>query len=120
MRSRHRMGLILRAPHSEHRNYALRTAFGCSRYPAFVVMVQAAQLSKLDNASVTWRLRSSWFGSVFGQCQMGAPPMIIFDVSGKVLVHRPLAEHDHMIQALAADRADEAFDVGPLPWGPRR
>jgi hypothetical protein len=31
------------------------------------MMVQATQLSYFDNASIDWRLRPSWFRSVFGQ-----------------------------------------------------
>jgi len=84
------------------------------------MMVQAAQLSPLDDASLDWQLRSAWFWSVFGQRQMGAPLMIIIRISGKVMVQRPLAENDHVIQALAADGADEPFDVRPLPRRPRR
>jgi len=41
--------------------------FECSRCAAFVMMVQATQLSYFDNASIDWRLRPSWFRSVFGQ-----------------------------------------------------
>jgi len=33
-------------------------------------------------------------------------------------VQRRLVEHDHVIQALAADCPDYAFHVNPLPWGP--
>ena len=39
----------------------------CSRHATFVVMVQATQLSNLNNGSIAWRLRSSRLGSVFGQ-----------------------------------------------------
>jgi len=44
---------------------------------------------------------------------MCAPPMVIICIRRKVLVQRSLAEHDHLIQALAADRADQPFDVRP-------
>jgi len=36
-----------------------------SRCAAFVMMVQATQLSDFDHASIDWRLRSSGCGSVF-------------------------------------------------------
>ena len=84
------------------------------------MMVQAAQLSQLDPASLDRQVRSARFWSVFAQCQMGAPLMIIIRISGKVMVQTSLAENDHVIQALAADGADEAFDVRPLPRRPRR
>ena len=41
------------------------------------MMVQAAQFPQLDDASLDWQLRSAWVWSVFAQCQMGAPPMVI-------------------------------------------
>ena len=41
--------------------------------------------------------------------------MVIICIRRKVLVQRSFAEHDHLIQALAADRADQPFDVRPLP-----
>ena len=31
-----------------------------------------------------------------------------------------LAEHDHMIKALASDRADQSFRIAVLPWRSRR
>jgi hypothetical protein len=30
----------------------------------------------------------------------------------------PRVEEDEMVQAVPADRADQAFDVGILPWTP--
>ena len=62
--------------------------------PANVMMVQDAQRSEFDDASLDWHLRSAWFPSVFVQCQMGAPPMVIIRISRKIPVQRPLAEHD--------------------------
>src|SRR4029079_8750048 len=32
----------------------------------------------------------------------------------------PLAEHDHMIEALASDRADQSSSIAVLPWRSRR
>jgi len=46
--------------------------------------------------------------------------MVIICIRRKVLAQGSLAEYDHMIQALAADRADQPFDVSPLPRRPRR
>jgi hypothetical protein len=34
--------------------------------------------------------------------------------------HRRFVEDDHVIQALAPNRADQALDVGALPRRPRR
>src|SRR5215472_4952091 len=49
---------------------------------------------------------------------MSAPPMVIICIRRKVLVQGSLAEYDHMVQALAADRANQPFHVSPLPRRP--
>ncbi len=84
------------------------------------MMVQATHLPYFDHVSLGRWLRSSWFWSVFVERQMGAPAMVIVCIRRKVPMQRSLAEHDHVIQALAADRADQPFDVSPLPRRPGR
>ena len=46
--------------------------------------------------------------------------MVIICIRRKVLVQRSLTGHNHMIQALATDRADQPFDVSSLPRRPWR
>ena len=41
--------------------------------------------------------------------------MVVGEVSGEDAVEMPLAEHEHVIQALAPDRADEPLHEGILP-----
>ena len=46
--------------------------------------------------------------------------MVVIQITGKQPLQMRLIEHNHMIEQLAADRADEPFDVGVLPeraWG---
>jgi len=37
-----------------------------------------------------------------------------------VTIQTGLVENDHVVDALAPNRTDHAFDVGPLPGGARR
>src|SRR3954447_23110619 len=36
------------------------------------------------------------------------------------MTQMPLAEHDHMIKAIASDRANQSFNIPVLPWRSRR
>src|ERR1035437_5730102 len=51
---------------------------------------------------------------------MRPAPMVVGDEVLKVSIQTALAEYDHVIQALAANGPDHAFDIGVLPWRPRR
>jgi hypothetical protein len=46
--------------------------------------------------------------------------MVIAEVAGKDAMQVSLAEDEHVIQALAADRTDEPFREGILPRAVRR
>ena len=46
---------------------SLRRRLEDLRGAAFVMMVQATQLSYFNDVSIGWQLRSSWFWSVFGE-----------------------------------------------------
>src|SRR5450631_3299271 len=41
--------------------------------------------------------------------------MVVVEVPGQDSAQVGLVEHDHVVHALATNRADEAFDVGILP-----
>ena len=45
--------------------------------------------------------------------------MIVVHEALQVTVQTPFAEHNYLVQALAADGADDPFDISPLPGGPR-
>ena len=51
---------------------------------------------------------------------MSAPAVVIANVSCEGLPQRSLSKDDHVIQALAANRTNEPFDVGPMPRRSRR
>lgn len=83
--------------------------------PAFVSMVKTADVGNGDHRSKFRRLHGSRLRGVFGQRQMCPGLVIIRDKHLYMPVKRSLVEDDHMIQALAAYRADDALDVGSLP-----
>ena len=81
---------------------------GCA---PFVPMMQPTDLRNGDDPSSVWRLDRSGFRTVFVQRQMCAAPMIIFEEPFEVLVQAAFVNYDHVIQALAANRADDSFHV---------
>jgi hypothetical protein len=46
--------------------------------------------------------------------------MVISAISRERAAERALAEYNNMIQAFAANGANEPFHIGPLPWRPGR
>ena len=79
-------------------------------------MVEAADFSNgNDRSKLRWLHRSSFRG-VFSQREVRPAVVIIRDKRLHVLVQESFVEHDHMIQTLAAYRADDALDVRSLPW----
>ena len=54
-------------------------------------------------------------GRILLQAKMRTTPMIVAHETAQVPAETLLVEHDHMVQALASDRADYPFDIGTLP-----
>ena len=52
---------------------------------------------------------------IFVQRQMGSDLVVVGGVSFEDPPQVPLAEHDDVVQALVADRADRALDVSVVP-----
>ena len=59
-------------------------------------------------------------GSVLVEREMGARLMVVGEVAGQDAAEVSLAENEHVIQALAPDRADEPLRERVLPWALRR
>lgn len=55
------------------------------------------------------------FRAIFLQRPVGAMVMIIAKVVREPLSQVVLVEHDHMLEAFAADGSDQALDEGILP-----
>lgn len=81
-----------------------------------IAMVQSANLRDSDDSPGLRRLDRSWLRAVFLQCQVCPAALVIIKEAPEVLVQTSFVEHDHVIEALAADRADHPFDIRTLPW----
>jgi hypothetical protein len=79
----------------------------------FVAVVQAADFRTRHDAA--GRLDGSFHRRILAEREVRARPLVIRDVGPKDSTKMPLIEDDDVVQALAADRADDAFDVGILP-----
>jgi hypothetical protein len=82
---------------------------------ADVAVVQAADFGKLDDLSCDGELDRPKIGCVLVQREMGTRLMVVGEVSGQDAAEVLLAEDEHVIQALAPDRADEPFRERILP-----
>ena len=83
-------------------------------------MVQAADFGKLHDLSCHGELDRPEVGCVLVQREMGTRLMVVSEVAGQDAAEVSLAEDEHVIQALAPDRADEPFREGILPRALRR
>jgi hypothetical protein len=79
---------------------------------ADVVVVQAADFGKLHDLTCHRELDRPEVGCVLVQGEMGTRLMVVGEVSGQDAAEVSLAENEHVIQALAPDRADEPFRKG--------
>jgi hypothetical protein len=77
--------------------------------------VQAAYLGERDDLALVRTLHWSWFRGIFVQAQVGPTPVVIGEIGFEQAVQVSLIEHDDVVQALAADRAYQPFDVRRLP-----
>ena len=76
-------------------------------------MVQTADFRSQHDAAV--RLDGAFHRSILAERKVGARPLVVRDVGPKDSMKMALIEDDDVVQTLAADRADDAFNVGILP-----
>ena len=79
----------------------------------FVAMVQTADFGS-DHDAAGW-LDGAFHRSILAEREVRARPLVVRDVGLKDSTKMPLIEDDDVVQTLAADRADDAFNVGILP-----
>jgi hypothetical protein len=84
------------------------------------VVMQTADVWDCDDRATGWRLGGPRDGSILGQCKVSAPLVIIGEIAPKVAVERTLVPDDDMIEALAPDGANHAFNEWILPGRTRR
>ena len=61
-------------------------------------------------------LDGSGYGRVLGQRLVRSRTVVVTRVRAQHMTQMTLAEHDHMIQALASNRTDHSFGIAVLPW----
>jgi len=79
-------------------------------------MMYAADLCKRDHRTVSDRLYGSRRRCVFLQRQMRPGAVIVGHVPANHAPEMRLIQNDHMMEALAPDGSDQAFDIRILPW----
>jgi hypothetical protein len=86
----------------------------------FVVVMQAANVWDLNNRTEGRWLRRPRDGSIFVQREVSSPFMIINEVALQVAAQGALVPDDDVIEALAPEGADHAFNERILPGRTRR
>src|SRR5438445_12473052 len=91
------------------------------RCAADVAVVESADLGQGNDASLRGWLEGARLGSILLEREMRARAVVVAEVAVQTTTEVSLFQHDHMVEELAADGADHAFDEGILPWrtGPR-
>ena len=77
-------------------------------------MMESADFRHRNNRPYVRRLDRARDRRVLLQSQVRPAPMIIVHEALQVTGQALFAEHDYVVQALAADGADDAFDTGSL------
>jgi hypothetical protein len=85
------------------------------RGPAEVAVVQAADFWNLHDLARRGALDRPEVGCVLVEREMGARLVIILEVTGQDSTQVSFAEDKDVIEALAADRADQALGERILP-----
>ena len=85
-----------------------------------VAVVQAADFGKLQDLSRRRRLDGPEVWGVLVEREVGSGLMVVGEIAGQDAAEVSLAEDEHVIQALAPDRADEPLREGVLPRALRR
>jgi hypothetical protein len=85
----------------------------CRKSYPDVMMVQPADDRQRNNASGA--LDGSRQRRVFGQGQVCSDAVVVMCIRAQHMAQMALAEHDHMIEALAPDRADQSLGMTVLP-----
>ena len=86
---------------------------------ALVTMRESADFRHRNNPHHVRRLDWARNRRVLLQSQVRPAPMIVVHETWQVTVQAPFAEHDYVVEALAADGTDDPFHISSLPGGTR-
>ena len=78
-------------------------------------MMQATDFRNLHDPPGLGELDGPDVRRILVEGEVSASPVIVREVCGEDASQVPLAENDDMVQALAANRADESLREGILP-----
>ena len=78
-------------------------------------MVEPADFWSHHDATRADSLDAAGLGCVFAERQVSTGAVVIRQVGSKHVPKVSLVDDNHMVEALATDRTDHAFDVGILP-----
>jgi hypothetical protein len=82
-------------------------------------MMETADQGRLDDPALIDALHCSGLRCVLLQREVGPVTVVVGEVVSQQATQVGLVQHDHMIEALAAQGPDETFHVRILPRGPR-
>ena len=80
-----------------------------------VAMMQTAHLGDRDDLACRGWLYAARLRTILVEREMCSGPVMIFKITRQDMAQVTLVENDYVIQAFAADRADEALHIGVLP-----
>ena len=89
------------------------------RLPA-VAMMEAAGHGRLDDLAFVKALHRSWLRGVLRQGKVGPGTVVVEEVVTQQAAQMGFVQHHDVVEALAAEGADEPFRVRILPRRPRR
>jgi hypothetical protein len=81
----------------------------------FVAMMEPANFGPRHDPTGSGRVDGARLGRVLAEREVSSRALVVRDVRAKHSSEMSLVEDDHVVQALAADRPDDAFDVRILP-----
>src|SRR5947207_12224940 len=77
--------------------------------------MQSTDLRKLHHLPELRRLHSPRDWSILVERQVSARPLVVFEIQLQDATQPSFIQDDDVVQALAANRADQALDIGILP-----
>jgi hypothetical protein len=77
--------------------------------------MESADLGKLHDPSEFRRLYAPRNRSILFERQVSARPLVVFEIQLQDATQPSFIQDDEVVQALAANRADQALDIGILP-----
>jgi hypothetical protein len=77
-------------------------------------MMEAADHRRLDDSAFVQALHRSWLWGVLRQGEVCTGPVVVDEVRAQQATQMGFVQHHHVVEALAAEGADEPFHVGIL------